>query len=380
MTQLDEAWLQAPETLAVMRALDGEAYFVGGCVRNSLLGQPVADIDLSTPLVPEAVARCAETAGLKAIPTGIDHGTITIVAGESAFEVTTFRRDVETDGRRAVVAFSTDMTEDAVRRDFTMNALYANAEGWVIDPLGGLPDLQAHRVKFILDPEARIREDALRILRFFRFTAWYGDEFEPEGLAACAALAELVDGLARERVGAEMRKLLAAKDPATAISAMAESGVLRRILPGALADPLAPLVACEHEAGIAPDPMTRLAALGGESDLRLSKAEQHRLADIQHIVAEQIAPARAAVDYGPDLATAGYLILSALLPMPWRDVSSEIAFGAQAVFPVSAQDLIAIGCVEGPEIGNYLTRAREAWIESGFTLSKAALLHDLQSS
>ncbi|MEM9737340.1 MAG: CCA tRNA nucleotidyltransferase, partial [Pseudomonadota bacterium] len=278
--RLTAPWLTAAPTRAVMAALGGEALFVGGAVRNSLLSAPVSDIDLATPLLPEEVIARAEAAGLKAVPTGIDHGTVTLIADHQAFEVTTYRADVETDGRRAVVRFSGDIAEDARRRDFTMNALYAKADGTLVDPLGGLPDLTQRRVRFILDAETRIREDALRILRFFRFTAWYGAEIDAEGLAASAALAALVETLARERIGAEMRKLLAAPDPAPATASMAASGVLARVLPGAEARALGPLVAAEAAAGAPPDWRTRLCALGGEgavARLRLSKAEARAL-------------------------------------------------------------------------------------------------------
>ena len=218
-------WAGAAPTQALLAALvaaGGEGFFVGGCVRNALMGRPVADIDIATALHPEAVSKAATAAGFRVVPTGIDHGTVTVIAGHVPHEVTTFRRDVETDGRRAVVAYSGDMAEDAARRDFTMNALYARADGTVIDPLGGLPDLLAHRVRFVGNAPARIREDYLRILRFFRFHAHYGDPeggLDPEGLAACAELAGGLSGLSAERVSAELAKLLSAPDPAPSVAA-----------------------------------------------------------------------------------------------------------------------------------------------------------------
>lgn len=232
-------WIQHPGTQALCAALAAEGFralFVGGCVRNALLGVPVADIDISTDALPETVTNIANRAGFRVVPTGLEHGTVTVLAHGEAHEVTTFRRDVETNGRHAVVAFSTDVTEDAARRDFTMNALYAESSGLVIDPLGGLPDLLARRLRFVGDAEARIREDYLRILRFFRFHAVYGDPeggLDAEGYAACAANAEGIDELSRERVGAEMRKLLGARDPAPSVAAMAQAGILARVLPGA---------------------------------------------------------------------------------------------------------------------------------------------------
>ena len=218
--RIEADWITRPETQAVCNALTGAGYralFVGGCVRNTLLGAPVDDIDIATDALPKAVMDLTGAAGLNAIPTGIDHGTITVVSAGLPHEITTFRRDVETFGRHAVVAFSTDVSDDARRRDFTMNALYADPSGQVIDPLGGLADLQARHVRFIENADQRIREDYLRILRFFRFHAWYGDAargLDADGLAAVAANTDGLDSLSRERVWAELRKLLAAPDPA----------------------------------------------------------------------------------------------------------------------------------------------------------------------
>ena len=211
-------WIEAAHVQQVLHMLTDaghQAFLVGGCVRNALLGQPVADIDISTDAMPERVVALAGATGLKAVPTGIEHGTITVVAEGVGHEITTFRRDVETDGRRAVVAFSTRIEDDAARRDFTMNALYADATGAVVDPMGGLADLWARRVRFVGDADERIREDLLRILRLFRFHAWYGDPEEgldADGLAACAANSAGIETLSRERIGHEMRRLLAAPD------------------------------------------------------------------------------------------------------------------------------------------------------------------------
>ncbi|MEM8792740.1 MAG: CCA tRNA nucleotidyltransferase [Pseudomonadota bacterium] len=375
MKRLEANWITAPETVAVMQALGGEAFFVGGCVRNTLLGIPVTDIDLATPLLPDEVTRRAEKAGLKTVPTGIDHGTVTVISESTSFEVTTFRRDIQTDGRRAVVAFSSEISDDAARRDFTMNALYATADGEIMDPLGGLADLNARKVRFILDPVERIREDALRILRFFRFSAWYSEEIEPEGLAACAAHAGDVDGLARERIGSEIIKLLSAPDPSQAVAAMAACGVLMRILPGANPEALAPLVSRDAEAGVAPDALTRLAALApAEVDLRLPKSSMRRLAAIRQIIDENTPPAIAAQDHGAETAIAGHLVLTSLSSEAWEPIAAEIARGAKAIFPLTAADLMAAGIPEGPDIGTRLAEARDAWIESGFALERDELL------
>ena len=215
--KLTADWLTDPGPKSVIEMLskDHRAYFVGGCVRNALLGAPVSDIDVATSARPHEVLELADRAGLRAIPTGIDHGTVTIVAENHPIEVTTFRRDVATDGRRATVAYAETPEEDAQRRDFTMNALYTDRDGEMLDPVGGIADLQARRVRFIGDPAARIREDFLRILRFFRFHAWYGDPgagIDAEGLAACAELADGLDRLSAERIWHELKRLLAAPD------------------------------------------------------------------------------------------------------------------------------------------------------------------------
>lgn len=266
MAKINADWLSSEATQRVFSLLGdaGHAVFaVGGCVRNTLLGAPVQDIDLSTSAQPEVVMKLAEAAGLRAVPTGIEHGTVTVIAGDEPYEITTFRRDVDTDGRRAVVAFSDSIEEDALRRDFTMNALYADAAGVVHDPVGGLPDLEARRIRFIEDADQRIREDYLRSLRYFRFCAWYGDPADGYDTDALDAIARNLGGLgtlSRERVGSEVLKLLTAPDPAPAVAVMRATGVLGQILPGADDTGLAPLVGMEAE--LVADPIRRLAVLG----------------------------------------------------------------------------------------------------------------------
>ncbi|MEM7508161.1 MAG: CCA tRNA nucleotidyltransferase [Pseudomonadota bacterium] len=375
--KLDAPWLGSPATQAVVAALGEGALFVGGCVRNTLMEQPVSDIDIATSLQPGEVTRRAEEAELKAIPTGLDHGTVTIVSAGIPFEVTTFRADIATDGRRAVVRFSDDIVEDAARRDFTINALYAEPDGTLVDPLGGLPDLEARRVRFIGEAADRIREDALRILRFFRFNAWYGEGIDAEGLAACADAVGDIAGLARERIGAEMRKLLAAPDPAPAVAAMAASGVLSASLPGANPALLPHLIAREEEAEAEPDWRTRLAALGPQDAagaLRLSRAEMRHLDQIVICLDALDTPARAAAEYGAEIATAAHLITGALSPMPWAETGAEIARGTAAIFPLRAKDLLARGLKPGPHMGKALQAARAAWLASDFSLDKADLI------
>lgn len=379
--RLSAGWLTSPAVVAVMSALRGEAFFVGGAVRNTLLGQPVGDVDLATPLVPEEVVARAEAAGLRAVPTGIDHGTVTLVAEGTGIEVTTFRADVATDGRRAKVRFSTDIAEDARRRDFTMNAIYADRDGRIIDPLGGLPDLAARRVRFIGEPRDRIREDYLRILRFFRFVAWYGTGgIDADGLAASAELATGIDGLARERIGAEMLKLLAAPDPVVAVVAMADVGVLERCLPGATTDTLPTLVAVERQIGLEPDPLTRLAALGGTDPggaLRLSSAQLRTLGAIRDLVTRPVSPAAAAYLYDERVARGAALLSAARTgtPIP-PDLDTQIERGEAARLPIGAKDFLAAGWTPGPELGAAMKRAEARWIDSGFSLDKAALLSE----
>ena len=371
-------WLDHPGTQALMQALEGaghQALFVGGCVRNALLEEPVSDVDISTDATPETVTHLAEAAGFKPVPTGIDHGTVTVVAQGKPHEVTTFRRDVETDGRRAVVAFSDKIEEDAQRRDFTMNALYADRHGTVIDPLNGLPDLHARRVRFVGDPDTRIREDYLRILRFFRFHAAYGDPdggIDADGLAACAALAEGLDSISKERITTELRKLLAANDPAPAVAAMAQSGILTRILPGTDPRALAPLV--HLDASQPPRWLRRLSVLGGDTDgLRLSRPESRDLAALRAAFGSTDTPAalawRMGVALGTDAVLARAAVLESSPPPGWQ---SDVQRGAAAPFPVTAADLMP--ALQGEPLGLRLKQLEQAWLASDLTLSREELL------
>lgn len=374
-------WVRARHVQRVLMMLETgghQAYLVGGCVRNDLIGAPVSDMDIATDARPERVITLAQSAGLKVIPTGVEHGTVTVIADHEPHEITTFRRDIETNGRHATVAFSSDIAEDAARRDFTMNALYARADGSVLDPLGeGLGDLAARRLRFVGAPGARIQEDYLRILRFFRFTAWYADPAQgpdAEGLAACAANSAGIETLSRERVGHEMRKLLAARDPAPAVAAMQAAGVLARVLPGAEARGLAPLV--HLEAGLAPDFLRRLAILGGiePSDaLRLSKSETRALAQIHAALEAGLPLAQSAYRFGAQPARDAALILSASLGQElsanWQ---AAVARGAAARLPVTAADLMP--ALSGPALGSALKEIEARWLASDFTLTREELL------
>lgn len=374
------AWLSHPGAQGLCRVIEGaghRALFVGGCVRNALLGVAVADLDLATDASPQTVSLLAQKAGFRVIPTGIDHGTVTVIAEGVALEVTTFRRDVETDGRHAVVAFAGSITEDAARRDFTMNALYADRQGDVIDPLGGIGDLLARRVRFVGEAGQRIREDYLRILRFFRFHAQHGDPeggIDAEGLAACAALAEGLGQLSAERIGAELRKLLGARDPAPAVSAMAQAGILARLLPGAEVRALSPLV--HLLSALRTDWLCRLAALGGEDAehrLRLSRSETRDLAALRAGAGSMESAAVLGWRLGADRGVEALMLRAALLEQPapagWQ---ADLARGAAARFPVTAADLMP--AFAGAALGTELAALTERWLASDLRLSRDELL------
>lgn len=380
MTRIDADWIGSPEVQRVFAALAGHrVLFVGGCVRNALLGHPVRDVDLATDALPDVVCAAVKAAGLKAVPTGIDHGTVTVVSGAVGFELTTFRKDVETDGRRAVVVFSTRIEDDAARRDFTMNALYATAAGALLDPIGGLADLHAGRVRFIGDAAARIAEDYLRILRFFRFFAWYADPaggIDAEGLAACAAGADGLERLPPERIGHEMRRLLEAPDPAPAVAAMEQSGILARVLPGASSTALPILVALEAQVGAGAHALRRLLCLGGDrpdTRFRLSRSEARLLVTLRDGVSGAENPAVLAYRHGAETALSILMLRSAMIggvvPLGFED---EIARGAKARFPVRAADLMP--GLSGPALGARLALLEQSWLDSGLALDRETLL------
>ncbi len=387
-------WLIAAETRAVLDALSaGGALprFVGGCVRDALIGRTVRDIDIAVDIPPEETVAALEATGLRAIPTGIEHGTITAVSGKRTFEITSLRQDRETDGRHATVEFTKDWTLDASRRDFTMNALYAEGDGTVVDVLGtGLGDLNARRVRFIGSANARIQEDYLRILRLFRFHAWYGKgDMEPDALVACAGLAGGISGLSHERIGAEMLKLLAAPHPEVAVDMMAQTGVLSKALPFAEGvPPMAALVAAEGRIGVSAEAIRRLALLTGKTDAVMA-GRALRLSNEQMKALRQRAPLDYEIDDAPSARRAGYergeaaardlLLLRAARtgePINTRLVSM-VMDGAASEFPVSARDLMALGMEPGPEIGEALSRIERDWIESDFTLDRGTLLSGL---
>ena len=378
----DTPWLSDAGALSVCTALavDGaKVFFVGGCVRDALLGVPGGDVDIATSARPEEVVDLAEKAGLKAVPTGFDHGTVTVVAQGKGFEVTTFRRDVKTDGRRAEVVFSNDVAEDARRRDFTLNALYATPQGVLVDPLGGLEDCLARRIRFIEDAARRIREDYLRTLRYFRFHAWYAapdSGFDADALDAIASNIDGLETLSAERVGAEMMRLLAAPDPAQSMAVMQRTGVLAAILPGADVQFLAPSVHLEAELSLSPDPVLRLASLGGEDvaiRLRLSRQDRMLLEDMTEAAFGNDPLQEIAYRNGERVAKAAVILRNTVANAPVQQSQLDaIHRGSAAVFPLSAADLMPE--FSGKALGLKLKALEKAWIASNFALDHGALM------
>jgi poly(A) polymerase len=394
--------MSAPSTRAVIAALDarggpGCARFVGGCVRNALVDRPIDDIDIATVLTPDEVMAALTEAGVRYVPTGLEHGTVTAVADGRPYEVTTLRRDVETDGRRAVVAYTTDWGEDAERRDFRLNALYMDGEGLIYDPTGeGVRDALAGRIVFVGDAETRIREDYLRILRFFRFRAWFGrGAADAAGLAACAALKDGLARLSAERVSKELLKLLAAADPRQAAGEMAGAGALAVILPEARPlDRLNALV--DIQLGLDQvDADLRLAALlPGDAEaaaaaahrLRLSNAQRERLAAAAPPDAE-IGPSMTPAEARKRLYLLGARTFEDRLLLAWAELGGEgeawrgLLRQARAwtrpKFPLTGHDAAAAGLKPGPEVGQALRRVEAYWIDHDFQPSREALLEQL---
>ena len=385
-----QPWMGEAATRAVLAALGGEGRFVGGCVRDALLGRAIGDIDIATPLPPEEVIRRLDAAAIKAVPTGLAHGTVTAVVPPRHFEITTLRRDVETDGRHARVAFTSDWAADAARRDFTMNALFLDAEGHVFDPVGGLADLRAGRVRFVGDAVTRIREDVLRLLRFYRFYAHYGRGAADEtARAACRALAPLLPTLSVERVAAEMLKLLAAPDPLPTLRLMSEDGVLGTLLPEALRlDRLAALLPLEP----VPDPLRRLGALvagdpGALSErLRLSNEQRARLAALAappwpvDLAGDDVAQRRALHRLGAELYRDLALLRAAEGGARDR-VPALLARAAQwqpLAFPLRGRDVTALGVRAGKEVGRLLAELEQWWEEGDYRAGRDAALAELK--
>lgn len=385
-------WMTAPETAAVMAALEsGKALFVGGCVRNALIGRPVTDIDIATTLTSDHVMALIEAAGLTAIPTGIDHGTITAISGRRTFEITTLRRDVATDGRRAVVAFTTDWAEDAARRDFTMNALLADASGHIYDPTGrGIDDLRAGRVIFVGDPAQRIAEDYLRILRFFRFHGSYGQGApDPAALAACRTAAGDIGRLSRERVTQEILKILGMDDSVSILSLMRENNILPDVPERDYqADILSRL--CESQQALDLVNITsRLFVWAGddvgriEKYLLLSNAQKKNLQRLSQAIrnvgdlSERLVK-QLIYKYSHHIALQTVLIVAAQRDRPPPEFLRALGNWDVPVFPVGGDDVIQAGIKTGPDVGRILTAVEQWWVGKNFQPSRSDCLKKLQ--
>ncbi|MEA3534176.1 CCA tRNA nucleotidyltransferase [Rhizobium sp. CC-YZS058] len=409
-----QPWFEAPalrRIFALLNAEGGEVRVVGGAVRNALMGHAVTEVDLATTLRPEEVVARAEAAGIKTVPTGIAHGTVTLVIDGEPFEVTTLRRDVTTDGRHAEVAFGTDWTVDAHRRDLTINALYADAQGRVIDLVGGIEDLEKQLIRFIGEASERVREDYLRVLRFFRFFAWYGrGRPDADGLRASARAKDKLSTLSAERIWSELKKLLSAEDPTRALLWMRQAGVLTAVLPESEKwgiDTIPGLVSAERASGFAPDPLLRLAAMvppdperlaAMAARLRLSKAEA---AFFQSwAAAKPIADRMAETALDRQLYMEGAtgtmarlkLAIATLLPKVEGESDGLERLGhlqrlltrakawTRPRFPLSGADVVLAGVPSGPQVGVKLAMLEAHWVAGNFQEGREALLERLKAS
>ncbi|MDX2276819.1 MAG: CCA tRNA nucleotidyltransferase [Hyphomonadaceae bacterium] len=396
-------WFKAAETRALMAALEaaraGGSRFVGGCVRNTLMGRAVDDIDIAAQLTPDRVTEIAKAAGFAAHPTGIEHGTVTVVVNHKPFEVTTLRRDVSTDGRRATVAFTESWEEDAQRRDFRLNALYADASGAVHDPTGGgLDDARAGRVIFIGDADTRLREDYLRILRFFRFNAWYAKgPLDPHGLQACAARLDGLDTLSVERVWKEVKKLLAAPDPRAAWEGMKAIEVAARALPEMSNEArLDALIGLEADLALNVDAMTRIAAALQDQDAARALARRLKLSNEERD--------RLVAALGNDVKLTSYMSLREMRralyllgaetfhdrimlqwaekggnAAQWRALTAHALMWARPKLPLTGDDVMKAGVPAGPKVGEVMRELEAWWIDADFPDDKLAIIERLKA-
>lgn len=394
---IDAPWLTFAPAVRVLELLNGdgeEARVVGGAVRNALLNIPTGDIDIATTALPDEVIRRAKAAGVKSVPTGIEHGTVTLVVEAHPFEVTTLREDTETYGRKAKVAFGRDWVGDAHRRDFTINALSVGLDGTVHDYVGGLEDIAARRVRFIGDPHQRIAEDYLRVLRFFRIHAAFGaGEVDRGGYLACIGARAGLSTLSAERVRMEMLKLLVADGAASAVAAMSEGGLLLPIFGGvAYTGPLAAMISAERLLGLKPDLTRRLAALAVAvtedarrlaARLRLTNAETKALDSMGHrwwrlAGMDEATARRRLYRLGADRYRDRLLLAWARAgrnadPAPWREMALLPQRWSAPKFPLKAADFVVRGIAEGPALGHVLTLAEDAWLAADFPLEDATL-------
>jgi len=392
-------WMSGDGVKAIFAALPKDSTrFVGGCVRNAIMGERIGDIDLATKLKPKEVQKHLKTAGIKTVPTGIDHGTLTAVFEGDPYEITSLRKDVETDGRRAVIAFTQDWAEDAVRRDFTVNALYADQNGQVFDPTGqGLQDIESRRFRFVGNSDARVREDYLRILRYFRFMAWYCGEgkVDADALRACRENRDGLKSLSSERVWSEIKKILKAPNPVRAVRIMLTNEILNQVLPEASnVEGLELMVALEKRENLEIDPELRLMAMAARDEfalaglskrLKLSKAEKTRLIgwagnrvpfslDMEERTLKQSIYAS-----GPQVAYDRLMVRAAgaedvFLKARWSTKARFAKNWEIPVFPLQGKDLKKAGFSEGPDMGKALRALKELWVRSGFTADKQKLL------
>jgi poly(A) polymerase len=394
-----QIWMKAAplaRVMAVLKKDGGAARFVGGAVRNALLGAPVLEVDIATDLTPDIVVKRLKDAGIQAVPTGIEHGTVTAVSSGTPFEITTLRRDVSTDGRRATVAFTDDWAQDAMRRDFTMNALYADEDGTLHDFVNGLADLRAGHVRFVGEARERIAEDYLRILRLFRFHAWYGKgELDAEALKAAAAEREGLERLSGERVQKELLRLLAAVDPFPSLRAMERNGILDVLIPShAGLAALTQLNAITRAQGLAPDPILRLASLLATPDaaarlaavLKFSNADRARLTGAHKPIVrpEGDAQARGLIYQRGAAEFQDALLLSSAragLSPDNKDMRRFLALARdwqKPKFPLDGNDAQSAGIAPGPRLGDALSRLEQEWVASDFAQTRAHLLARLK--
>lgn len=398
------SWFKAKETQALLAALETArphgSRFVGGCVRNTLMGREVDDIDVATQLTPDQVTEIAAEAGFAAHPTGIEHGTVTVVVNHKPFEVTTLRRDVSTDGRRATVAFTEKWEEDAERRDFRINALYADASGAIHDPTGGgLDDARAGRVIFIGDAHTRLREDHLRILRFFRFNAWYAKgPLDPHGIAACADMVAGLDALSVERIWKEVKKLLAAPDPRAAWEGLSAIEARTRALPElANEQRLDALVTLEVDLMLPVDPMTRIAAALTDQEsaralarrLKLSNEERERLVwalgdevkITSYMSLREMRRAIYKIGNGPfrDRVMLSWAAAGGEKAQQWRALVAHAQMWTPPKLPLTGDEVMAAGVPAGPKVGLVMREVEEWWIDADFPDDKLSVIERLKA-
>lgn len=407
------AWLQSPgvkKAFAILDGADGRTKAVGGIVRNTLLGEPSGDVDMASQLLPDEIMARADEAGVKHVPTGLEHGTVTLVFEDQTIEVTSLRKDIKTDGRHAIVEFGGDWTSDAERRDFTFNALYVGPDGELLDPLGGLEDCLRREVRFIGDARERIQEDYLRIMRFYRFFAFYGaGRPNADGLKASVALKKGLDALSPERVWQELKKLLSANDPSRALLWMRTTGVLTQIVPECEKwgiDAIHGLIDAEDGLGWEKAPLLRLKSIlppmpeklsGLAKRLRFSNRETDDL--LQWAMVTGLKPEMSEHELKLSLYFGAQEAIIATLKLMTASARQKSGEGIEAVtmtsqllallktaqnwekphFPVSGKDLMAIGFEAGPKMGETLKALEQQWAQDGFKASKQELLDGLKN-